>query len=145
MTLIAKVTEAREKNDWSVLVESIPYAGFLGIRMDVKGDELTCVMPFQKTLVGNPILPALHGGSVGGFMECAAIFYLLWHMETVSVPKTIDFSVDYLRSPRTVDTYARAIMVKMGSRIANLRVEAWQTDHHKPIATAHGNFLLQTG
>lgn len=145
MTLIAKVNEAREKNDWGLLVQNIPYAHFLGLRLDVKGDELTCVMPFKDALVGNPVLPALHGGSVGGFMECAAIFHLLWQRETVSVPKTIDFSIDYLRSPRAVETYARAIMVKMGSRIANLRVEAWQTDRYKPVATAHGNFLLQTG
>jgi hypothetical protein len=40
----------------------IPYAGFLGVRAELKGDELTLILPYSEHLVGNPLLPALHGG-----------------------------------------------------------------------------------
>ncbi|GMV56349.1 MAG: hypothetical protein AMXMBFR6_21540 [Betaproteobacteria bacterium] len=144
MSLIAAITEARQRRDGDLLTNAIPYARLLGLKLETKGNELTCAMPFSQVLVGNPVLPALHGGSVGGMMECAAILHLLWNMDSVSVPKTVDFSVDYLRSARAEDTYARAIMVRMGARVANLRVEAWQSDVHKPIAIGIGNFLLKT-
>jgi len=33
-------------------------------------------------------------------------------------------------------------MVKPGSRVANIRVTAYQADPEKPIAVGYGNFLL---
>ncbi len=47
-----------------------PFARFLGIRL---GDGGTLVMPFSQKIVGNPILPAIHGGMTGAFLETTAI------------------------------------------------------------------------
>jgi uncharacterized protein (TIGR00369 family) len=142
MKLSETIQVARANQEWSMLVEAIPFARFLGLRIDVKGDEFICIMPFSPKLIGNTILPALHGGATGGFLECASIFYLLWRMESTAVPKTIDFNVDYLRSGKSRDTFANVYMVKLGQRVANIRVEAWQSSPDKPIAVGHGNFLL---
>jgi uncharacterized protein (TIGR00369 family) len=142
MKLSETIQIARANQDWGMLVEAIPFARFLGLRIDVKGDEFVCIMPFSPKLIGNPILPALHGGATGGFMECAGIFYLLWHVESIAVPKTIDFNVDYLRSGKSRDTFANVYMVKLGQRVVNIRVEAWQSSPDKQIAVGHGNFLL---
>ena len=68
----------RASNDWSALVQTIPFARFQNLRIDIKGEEFTCIQPFDQKLIGNPVLPALHGGATGGFMECAGMFYLLW-------------------------------------------------------------------
>ena len=57
-------------------------------------------------------------------------------------PKTIDFTIDYLRSGRARDAYARAEVQKAGRRVANVRVEAWQDARDRPIAAAHGHFLM---
>ena len=46
----------------------IPYAAFLGAEA-VDAARHTAVMRFGKDLIGNPLLPALHGGAVAGFME----------------------------------------------------------------------------
>ena len=47
-----------------------PFARCLGIRV---GDDGTLVMPFSPKIIGNPILPAIHGGMTGAFLETTAI------------------------------------------------------------------------
>lgn len=121
----------------------IPYAGFLGVRAELKGDELTLVLPYSEHLVGNPVLPALHGGVIGALMELTALTQLAIASKSDKFPKTIDIGIDYLRSGRPVDTYARARVVKIGRRIANVQAEAWQRERNAPIAAMHGHFLLQ--
>lgn len=120
----------------------IPYAAFLGVRAELKGDELTLVLPFADHLVGNPLLPALHGGVVGALMELTALTQLAIASKTEKFPKTIDIGVDFLRSGRPIDTYARARVIKIGRRIANVQAEAWQNERNQPIAAMHGHFLL---
>jgi uncharacterized protein (TIGR00369 family) len=122
-------------------IARIPYAQFLGLRAELKGDELTLIMPFSEHLVGNPLLPALHGGVVGALMEVTALTQLAIASRSERFAKTIDISIDYLRSGRPLDTYARARIVKIGRRIANVQAEAWQGERGQPIATLHGHFL----
>jgi acyl-coenzyme A thioesterase PaaI-like protein len=143
MNLTELIRSARANRDWTPLIDLVPYARFLNLRLDIKGDQFTACMPFDRKLIGNPALPALHGGATGGFIECAGLFYLLWHMESADLPKTINFNFEYLRSGRPEDTYANVFMVKQGQRVAHLRVEAWQSGPDKPIAIGHGNFMLK--
>ncbi|MGD9966785.1 MAG: PaaI family thioesterase [Hyphomonadaceae bacterium] len=124
-------------------IERIPYARFLGIRAELKGDELTLIMPFGQHLIGNPLLPALHGGVVGALMEVTALTQLAIASKSERFPKTIDINIDYLRSGRPVDTFARAKVVKIGRRIANVQAEAWQAERAQAIATMHGHFLVR--
>lgn len=120
----------------------IPYATFLGVRAELKGDELTLVLPYAQHLLGNPLLPALHGGVVGALMELTAITQLAIASKSDRFPKTIDVGFDYLRSGKPVDTYARAKVIKIGRRIANVQAEAWQGERGQPIAAMHGHFLV---
>jgi uncharacterized protein (TIGR00369 family) len=99
-------------------------------------------MPYSEHLVGNPLLPALHGGVVGALMELTAITQLAIASKAETFPKTIDIGVDYLRSGKPLDTYARARVVKIGKRIANVQAEAWQNERGQPIAAMHGHFLV---
>src|SRR5262245_26940527 len=121
----------------------IPYATFLGVRAELKGDELTLVLPYGEHLVGNPLLPALHGGVVGALMELTAITQLAIASKSDRFPKTIDIGVDYLRSGKPIDTYARAKVIKIGRRVANVQAEAWQNERGQPIAAMHGHFLVE--
>ena len=150
----------RRDNALRLLVEGVPYIRWMGIRFDRRGDELTAVLPFDHKLIGNPLLPAIHGGVTAAFLEVTAIVELAWtalweDMEQGRIapdaavpeslprlPKTIDFTVDYLRSGLPRDAYARARVVRSGRRYASVHVEAWQDNRTKLFAQATGHFLM---
>lgn len=123
------------------ILAKIPYTEFIGVEPIILGDELTMAMRHKGSNIGNPFLPALHGGVIGGFMEVSAIAGLMFSGDYTKVPKPIGLNVGYLRSGKPQDTFARASIVRQGSRVANVRVEAWQDDMDKPIATLMGNYL----
>lgn len=142
------------------LCEAVPYHRFLGVRLTRMGDELTATLPFEEALIGNPLIPAIHGGVTGAFLEITAITRLAWDRawtvmeaggpaaERIAAgdfapwPKTVDISIDYLRSGKPRAMFARAEIVKRGRRVANVRVEAWQAERARPVAALHGHFLM---
>jgi uncharacterized protein (TIGR00369 family) len=124
-------------------LQKVPYVRFLGMRVELAGDEMTAVLPFAQHLVGNPMIPALHGGVVGAFMEMTALAQLALTQPGGRVPKTIDITIEYLRSAKAEETYARAILRKVGRRVANVQVEAWQESRARPVAGMTGHFLLR--
>ena len=142
MTLVERLAEAKRTGDFQTLCDAVPYSRWLGLGARVEGDELITTMKYADQLIGNPALPALHGGTLGALCESAAIFELLWRAETVVLPKTITLTVDYLRSAGPADTYARSIVTRQGRRVTNVHVEAWQRDRAAPVATAHAIFLV---
>ena len=155
-----QVVKQRRDAALKALVDGIPYIRFLGIEFERRGDELTAIMPFDDKLIGNPILPALHGGATAAFLEVTAIIGLSWSMlweeiesgafdaeELVSgqmprLPKTIGFTVDYLRSGLPRDAYARAKVNRSGRRYASVYVEGWQDNRNRAFAQATGHFVM---
>jgi uncharacterized protein (TIGR00369 family) len=124
------------------VVDAIPYAQFLGAQAEQVDGVWQCVLPFHDGLVGNPRLPAIHGGVLGAFLELTALVRLIEEGGTERAPKPITFSIDYLRSAGPATTRARAEIVKLGRRIANVHVVAWQDDPARPVASGNGKFLL---
>ena len=125
------------------MLARIPYAQFLGVRAELAGDEMTLIMPFAERLVGNIKLPALHGGVVGAFMEMTALAQLSISVGLARQARPIDVTVEYLRSGRPVTSFARAQIKRVGRRVANVHVEAWQEARARPIAALHGHFTLK--
>ena len=142
------------------LVAGIPYIRFLGVHFDRRGDELTATLSYNDTLIGNPILPALHGGVTAAFLEVTAAVSLSWSylwndLESGALdlekdplprlPKTVDLTIDYLRSGLPRDAYARARIVRAGRRYASVQVEAWQDNRDRLMAAASGHFVMPQG
>lgn len=136
------VAAAHRTGAWDTLVQQIPYFAFLGLRLEQREGVRTVVMPFAPHLVGNPVLPALHGGTLAGALEAVAQLECLARSPTPALPKTITLTVDYLRSGRPQDTFARAAVVKQGRRVTTLHARAWQEDEAQPIATATVHLLV---
>ncbi len=114
-----------------------PYAAMLGLRRD--GTAL--VMPFDVSLIGSP--GRLHGGSVAGLMEMAANMAVRDALEGAPAAiKPINVTVDYLREGAPEDTFAEAVIQRIGRRVANVRVEAWQGSRSRLIAAARMNLLI---
>ncbi|MBV1876928.1 MAG: PaaI family thioesterase [Pseudomonadales bacterium] len=143
MKILSKLHDAGEGKNLSLLLSKIPYTRFLGINVRTAGSLLITELPFQEKLIGNPRLPAIHGGVLGAFLEVTAVLQILYDSSLQRLPKTIDISIDYLRSARPVDVFGRAIVTRQGRRVANVRCEIWQDDVNKPIALSHGHFLLK--
>jgi len=121
------------------LLEAWPYARFLGVRLEIGDGGPLAVLPFDPKLIGNPILPALHGGVVASFLELAALARLDAEGRRA---RTIDITVDYLRPARPVTFYAEARILKLGRRAANVAVEAWQETRDSPVAALRGHFMI---
>jgi len=138
------LAEVRRSRDFDRLLAAIPYMQLLGVRATLVEGDLIVRMAGDQRLIGNPVLPALHGGTVGALLESTAILKLLMESDTPAVPKTITLTIDYLRSARVVETSARAIITRQGRRVANVQIRAWQDAEERPIAVAHAHFLLRS-
>jgi uncharacterized protein (TIGR00369 family) len=122
-----------------------PYAAVL--RLAVERDEAgapVLTMPFEPDVLGRPGF--LHGGAIGGLLEMAA-FAALQHAlgEADARIKPINVTVDYMRGGRERLTYAKGIVTRLGSRVANVSTTAWQDAPDQPIAAARTNYLIVRG
>jgi acyl-coenzyme A thioesterase PaaI-like protein len=136
------VNVAHSNNDYSELVAQIPYAQKIGIICERFGDDVIFRLPENKLNIGNPLLPAIHGGVIGGFMELSAALYLIMFQDVPKLPKIVDFSIDYLRAGYFQDTFVECELTRQGKRVANVSIYAWQKTRSEPIATARAHFLL---
>ena len=155
-----QIIKKRRDAALQTLVGAVPFIEFLGLNFDRRGDELTAIFPFEDRFIGNPTLPALHGGATAAFLEVTAVVGLAWSIlweqiesgeidiaamtpETLPrLPKTIDFTVDYLRTGLPRDAYARARITRSGRRYASVQVEGWQDNRDRPFAQGIGHFLM---
>ena len=128
--------------DANALLASVPYCAWLGVSARVEDNVIVLDMPFDPKLIGNPILPALHGGVIGSLLETAALVQIIWETGAATIPKTVDITVDYLRAGRPVLSHARAYLARQGRRVVSARAEMWQEDAAKPVASFRGHFLL---
>lgn len=124
------------------LLDRLPYARFLDLRSEVEDGVLTVVMPFAERLIGNPMLPALHGGSTAALLELTAIGQVALTWPALKLPRPINVTVAYLRSGRPVEVRARARIHKAGRRVAHVTAEAWQEAESEPIASLAAHFLM---
>lgn len=145
MELIKVIETSKQANDPERLCQVVPYTKLLGVQFSIeKGnpEKLITRLPYQKKNIGNTLIPALHGGAIGGFMEHAAIMQLMWGLKPTRIPKTIDLSIDYIRSGQPKECFSDVIITRQGRRIAQCQVTAWQDNPDRPIATARAHFLI---
>ena len=121
------------------------YARAMGIRAvdDAELGAPLLALEFRHELEGRP--GAWHGGAIAGLLETAG--YAALNAELAGqgrdlLLKPINITVQYLSTGRTQTSFARARIVRLGRRNANLAVEAWQDDPTRPIASAVMNILM---
>ena len=119
-----------------------PYAQLLKLRTEEHDGALRFVMPFHDDVVGRPGF--LHGGAIAGLLEFAAFTALSRELGEAGVAmKPVTVTVDYMRGGTPRDTFAEAIVERLGKRLANVEAFAWQNERARPIAAARINFLLE--
>lgn len=143
MSIQDSIKQCRANNDYETLINSVPYAKTIGMTCNKAGEEVIYQLPAKQSNIGNPTLPAIHGGVLGGFIEQAAILHVLMRMETDHFPKVIDLAIDYLTAAQFQDCFAECRLSRMGKRVANLSVVVWQVSRSDPVATARAHLLLK--
>ncbi len=133
---------ARQEFSPQQIVDLIPYSHFIGAQAKIEGSEVVYWLERRPSNIGNPSLPAIHGGVIGGFLELSASIEILYSLDVASIPKVVDFSLDYLRPGRYKTIYAGCTVLRQGKNLVNVAATAWQDDVSKPIATARCHFLL---
>jgi uncharacterized protein (TIGR00369 family) len=118
-----------------------PYAELLGLRTERREGERLWVMPFREAVVGRPGF--LHGGAIAGLLEFAALGAVYEALEPGATVKPINVSVDFLRGGVDHETWAAAIVTRLGKRVANVEAHAWQQDRARPIAAATMNLMVR--
>lgn len=126
------------------MAELTPYATALGIAIErIEGGAPILRVDFSDAVQGRP--GALHGGAISGLLETAGYALVkgaLAEAERSASMKPINLTVQFLASGKPRPTFAKARIVKLGRRTANLSVEAWQDDPDRPIASAIMNVMV---
>jgi uncharacterized protein (TIGR00369 family) len=143
MELLAKAARDGAAVDIGELIAAVPYCAWLGVTARLDGGRIVLEMPFDPKLVGNPVIPAIHGGVIGSLLETAALVQAVWDTRASAFPKPVDITVDYLRTGRAVTSFASAKLARQGRRVVNVHAQMWQEDESKPIAALRGHFLLK--
>jgi uncharacterized protein (TIGR00369 family) len=133
---------ARKDASPQQILDFIPYSSFIGAQAQMDGDQVLYWLEKRTSNIGNPSLPAIHGGVIGGFLELSAAIEILYTLNVGAVPKVVDFSLDYLRPGRYKTIYASCTVLRQGKKLVNVTASAWQDSPDKLIATARCHFLV---
>ena len=134
--------KARAESSPQQILDLIPYSNFIGVEAKIEGADVLYRMGRRPSNIGNPSLPAIHGGVIGGFLELSAAIEILYTLDVNEVPKVVDFSLDYLRPGRYKTMYANCTVLRQGRKLVNVSATAWQDSSDTPIATARCHFLI---
>ena len=136
--------DLKDSNNNSGISSINEYSKSLGLIFDIDQGEPFTKLKFKDFLVGNPLIPALHGGVIAGLLENASLFHLLWTCEVTHLPRLIHISFEFLATCETKDTFASSIINRKGKNIINMSAKAWQNNKlDKLIATANCSYLIR--
>jgi uncharacterized protein (TIGR00369 family) len=135
--------------------EQIVFNKLLGLKLKrATGTHVSASMAMRPDLVGNYSEGRLHGGVIsaaldttGGIAVTAALCARYpndsfdQHAVRFSKLGTIDLRIDYLRPGISEHFEMRAEIIRLGSRIANTRMEFLGSDG-KLLATGNGVYIL---
>ena len=136
------LTAAKNASNPQAMLDLIPYSTFIGAQAKIENDEVLYWLERRSSNIGNPSLPAIHGGVIGGFLELSASIEILYELDVNLIPKVVDFSLDYLRPGRYKTIYANCTVLRQGKKLVNVTATAWQDNPETPIATARCHFLI---
>lgn len=120
--------------------DAIPFNRFLGMdvaRFDSGLVQLT--VEFRPEFIGNPVLPALHGGVISSLLDTAGGGAVWSQIEPTDRVSTVDLRVDYLRPGRPEPLVGQGRVVRLGNRVGVAELRAWHPGREdKPVAAGMG-------
>ncbi len=138
-----------------IFEEKIVFNKLLGLKLNVvTATHVSASLAMRPDLIGNYKEGRLHGGVIsaaldttGGIAATAALCAryrgesLEQHTMRFAKLGTIDLRIDYLRPSICTHFEIRAEVIRLGSRIANTRMEFLSSDG-KLLATGNGVYIV---
>lgn len=117
--------------------QHIPLNRWLGLKaVEIQPGRVRVELPFKPELIGNPEIPALHGGAISATLDTTgglAVWSQARPMDRVS---TIDLRIDYLRPGRSDVLVATAEVVRLGNRVGVAQLRAFHPDREDQLVAA---------
>lgn len=128
-----------------VFETAIPFNKLLGLRCLEVADGLARVeLPFRPELVGNPEIPALHGGAISSTLDTTGGLAVWSQAGPDDRVSTIDLRVDFLRPGRGESVIALAEVVRVGNRVGVAELRAFHPGaEDRPIAAGRGVYSIK--
>jgi len=112
------------------MAEQIPFNAHLGLEVrDLSEGSAVLALPFRPEFVGDPIRPALHGGTISMLADTAGGAAVLAGLGMRALVSTIDLRIDYLRPGALLELVAEGRLVRLGARVGVARIQVWQETH----------------
>ena len=135
--------------------DSVPFNAVLGLRIaSFDPDRTRLAFDMRPDLVGNYALGILHGGVVSAVLDVMAGFSIMVRLahekpeETLEAQLgrfrelgTIDLRIDYLRPGRGTRFLAAGSVLRLGSKVASVRMEL-ENDAGELVATGAASFIV---
>ena len=128
-------------------IEALPHSRKLGMQVEeIQGGRAVIKMPYDVSLIGDPITKVLHGGAVSALMDTASGAAVVSHPAAGISTATLGLRIDYMRpaTPGQAIT-ATAECYHITRTVAFVRAIACDTDRDRPVATATGTFTVPQG
>jgi len=125
-------------------VDRLPHCRELKIQVEDTGPARARMsLPYDERLIGDPETGVIHGGAVSVLMDTCAGASVLMHPANGGPLATLDLRIEYMRAAKPgIMITAEANCFHVTRTVAFIRVEAWDADQSRPVATASGAFTF---
>jgi uncharacterized protein (TIGR00369 family) len=127
--------------------EFIPFNKWLGMKVEhMERGRVTISIPSRPEIVGDPTVPALHGGVIGAVADATGGIALWTMLENPATRiSTVDMRVDYLRPGKPEKLFAEAHVIRSGGRLGWSDVRLYHAGKEADtIATARAVYAIKT-
>ncbi|HWG90160.1 MAG TPA: PaaI family thioesterase [Candidatus Thermoplasmatota archaeon] len=126
----------------NILLRIAPYHQWLGVQLvEVEKGRVVLRLPFRPEFVGNPMIPAYHGGITAALVDLSGGVVLFSELR-IPTP-TIDMRVDYLRPALAGKALiAEARVRAIGKTVAHVDVVIHDEDGRE-VATGTGVYTVK--
>jgi len=151
MSGMTRTADAADRLDHATITRIverlIPFNRHLGLRVRGLSDgTATIELPFRPELIGNPLLPSLHGGTIAMLLDATGGAAVWTRVSRDDLMSTIDLRVDFLRPARPEALVARGRVVRLGNRVGVVELRASHAgEEDRPVAAGTGVYSIRRG
>jgi len=129
-----------------VVEEFIPFNKWLGVKVEhIERGHITLSIPWRAEFVGDPTVPALHGGVISALADAAGGFCVWTGMKNPgSRLSTVDLRIDYLRPGREDKLFAEARTLRVGARLGWADIHVYHPNGQADlVASGRGVYAIK--